>query len=98
MDSQLVCGHITPILNIMGIKGTIPFGLVREYAGTQPIMHPTDKQLIVFTNGADHFICETPTGHERFVDQPVIRTATEAEINHHRAIAEKEHVATPFLW
>ena len=76
----------------------LPKGLVSEYDGREPLLHPTDKNLIVFTNGADHFICETPTGHERFVDQPVIRVANEVEIKHHSAIAKKEHVATPFLW
>lgn len=76
----------------------LPKGSVSDYNGRQPLLHPTDKKLIVFTNGADHFICATPTGHERFVDQPVIRAANEDEVKHHCVEARKENVLTPFLW
>ena len=76
----------------------LPLGSVKEYGGNQPTLHPTDKNLVVFTNGADHFICETPVGHERFVDQLVIRVATEDEIKHHRSLVMKKAVVTPFLW
>ena len=48
--------------------------------------HPTDKQLTVVTNGADHFICETPNGHESLEMKPVLRKATEEESNHHRGV------------
>ena len=72
--------------------------IVKDMAGKEPILHPTDKHLVVFTNGAEHFICETPTGHERFINQTVMRRATEVEIQHHRSMAAKSHIATPFLW
>jgi len=64
----------------------VTIGLVKEIDGFMPSSHPSDKKLTVFTNGADHFICETPTGHERFDDRPVLRKATEDERKHHRLV------------
>lgn len=61
-------------------------GLVKEIGGKLPSNHPTDKDLLVFTNGADHFVCPTPKGHERFESQPVMRKATEEERKHHRLV------------
>ena len=61
-------------------------GLVSDVGGYMPSNHPTDKDLLVFTNGADHFVCPIPTGHERFREQPVIRKATEEECKHHRLV------------
>ena len=63
--------------------------LVWEIGGYEPILHETDKELIVFTNGVDHFICETPTGHEQFKTQPVIRQASEREACFYRRMTMK---------
>jgi len=76
----------------------LPLGIVRDFGGIKPAAHPTDKKLIVFTNGADYFVCATPIGHERFISQPVIRGATEDEIKHHRSLNAKKALVTPFLW
>ena len=66
---------------------------VNEINGRQPIKHPTDKRLVVFTNGADQFICTAPKGANVFEHQPVIRIATEEESNHHRSqVAKVAHV------
>lgn len=68
---------------------TVAIGLVSE-VGQKGIAssHPTDKKLMVFTNGADHFICETPTGHEVLKDQMVLRRANEEERKHYRIVCE----------
>jgi hypothetical protein len=71
--------------------------LVWEIGGTEPILHPTDKELIVFTNQVDHFVCETPTGHESFKTQPVIREASEDEIAYHRRMVMKNATISPVM-
>ena len=72
----------------------IPIGLVKDIGGKEPILHPLDKSMVVFTNGADHFICEVPTGHELFGDKAVIRKAIEGECNFYRNMLRKKHVVT----
>ena len=76
---------------------TLLAGNVKDYAGRQPVIHPTNKRLVVFTDGANHFICEEPVRIERFADQLVIRPASEGEINHHRTEVNKEKVGIQFL-
>ena len=67
----------------------VVIGLVSE-VGIRGIAssHPTDKDLMVFTNGADHFICGTPIGHEVLKDQMVFRRANEEERKHYRIVCE----------
>ena len=63
-------------------------GLVKEIGIRGCVTtHPTDKELTIVSNGADHFICEIPRGHDVLHNMPVLRKATEEESNFYRRVA-----------